>query len=215
MADKESRKKQITAKRREQILKAALEIFSHKGFSAATIPEIARFAGVAAGTIYLYFPSKRDLFVAVIENLLATPLVKIFEKDSQREFPLTLKEAIEDRFSVLQEKLQAFLVPLMGEIQRDPELRASFRDKVISPFLSRMEMMYRGRITTGEFRRMEPAVVVRLIGGMMIGINLIKSLEGKDSPLDGLSQSQLTDEVMNFILHGLMNNQKNFREITE
>ena len=59
----------ITARRQEQILAAALEIFSQKGYTAATIPEIARKAGLAAGTIYLYFPNKRDLFIKVIEEL--------------------------------------------------------------------------------------------------------------------------------------------------
>ena len=60
MPDRETRKKQILAKRQEQILKAAMEVFSRKGYAAATIPEIARLAGIAAGTIYLYYPSKRD-----------------------------------------------------------------------------------------------------------------------------------------------------------
>jgi AcrR family transcriptional regulator len=57
MTDRKSRKKEVTARRREQILKAATEVFIRKGFGAATIPEIARTAGLAAGTIYLYFPS--------------------------------------------------------------------------------------------------------------------------------------------------------------
>src|SRR4030042_3423802 len=81
MADKESRKKKITEKRRAQILKAATEVFSSKGYTAATIPEIARLAGIAAGTIYLYFPSKREMFIAVVKNvIITTPLLTLIGK---------------------------------------------------------------------------------------------------------------------------------------
>jgi AcrR family transcriptional regulator len=208
MADRESRKKEITARRQEQILKAALEIFSRKGFTGATIPDIALSAGVAAGTIYLYFPSKRELFVAVIENLLITPLIKIFEKDSALKFPVTLRVAIEDRLHILQENTLTFLLPLMGEIQRDPELRIYFMEKVFRPLLSRMELLYRSRIASGEFRQMDPAVAVRLVGGMMIGINLLRTMEGPASPFNRLSREQVSEEVMNFILYGLMNEEK-------
>jgi AcrR family transcriptional regulator len=207
MADRASRKKEITARRQEQILKSALDIFARKGFASATIPEIAKQAGVASGTIYLYYPSKRKLFIATIENLLVTPLIRIFEKDSQFEFPATLKQAIEERFKILQENMSTFLIPLMVEIQRDPELRAHFVEKVIVPLMSRMEVFYHSRIATGEFRQMDPAVVVRLIGGMMMGVNIIQAMEGENSPLNRLSRNQTGEEVMNFILFGVLQRQ--------
>ncbi len=48
MPDRESRKKQITAKRCRQILDAALDVFAQKGYTAATIPEIAKLAGAGS-----------------------------------------------------------------------------------------------------------------------------------------------------------------------
>lgn len=56
------------AAKRERILRAAIRIFSRKGFFNARVSEIARAAGVADGTIYLYFRSKDDLLIALFEE---------------------------------------------------------------------------------------------------------------------------------------------------
>ncbi|HHI96824.1 MAG TPA: TetR/AcrR family transcriptional regulator [Thermodesulfatator atlanticus] len=52
----------------EKILQAAIKVFAQKGFFNARISEIAKEAGVADGTIYLYFRSKYDLLVAIFER---------------------------------------------------------------------------------------------------------------------------------------------------
>jgi AcrR family transcriptional regulator len=58
--------------RTTEILDAARVVFSRKGFEGATIDAIALEAGVAKGTVYLYFESKRDLFLAALrEGVLA------------------------------------------------------------------------------------------------------------------------------------------------
>jgi len=50
-------------------LAAAREVFVERGFDGTTIADIARVAGVAAGTVYLYFPSKADIFAALYARL--------------------------------------------------------------------------------------------------------------------------------------------------
>jgi AcrR family transcriptional regulator len=51
--------------RRQDILEAALELFRDRGFDETTVQDIATAAGVAAGTVYLYFPSKEHVLVAL------------------------------------------------------------------------------------------------------------------------------------------------------
>ncbi len=53
------------AERREQILAAARAVFDEKGYELATVSEIVRRAGVAQGTFYLYFESKKDIVIAL------------------------------------------------------------------------------------------------------------------------------------------------------
>lgn len=54
--------------KRHRITEAAIEVFAEKGFSQARVSDVARRAGVADGTIYLYFKSKDDLLLSVFEQ---------------------------------------------------------------------------------------------------------------------------------------------------
>ena len=65
--------------RMRAIRAAALDVFSAKGFAAARLDDVALAAGVAKGTIYLYFKSKEDLFEAIVNTTLG-PLLETFEQ---------------------------------------------------------------------------------------------------------------------------------------
>src|SRR5438552_15301341 len=56
------------ADKRAAILRAAIEVFAGRGFFNAQVADVARAAGVAAGTVYLYFRSKDDLLVSIFEQ---------------------------------------------------------------------------------------------------------------------------------------------------
>jgi TetR/AcrR family fatty acid metabolism transcriptional regulator len=56
--------------KREAILKAATEVFARHGFFQSQVADVARAAGVAAGTVYLYFRSKDDLLVSLFERTM-------------------------------------------------------------------------------------------------------------------------------------------------
>ena len=58
------------ADKREAILRAATDIFAARGFFNAQVADVARAAGVAAGTVYLYFKSKDDLLVSIFERTM-------------------------------------------------------------------------------------------------------------------------------------------------
>ena len=60
-----------------KILQAAIEVISEKGLDQTSITDIVKRAGVAQGTFYLYFPSKKDLIPAIAEDLLSLTLEKI------------------------------------------------------------------------------------------------------------------------------------------
>jgi AcrR family transcriptional regulator len=206
MTEKKSRKEKLTAQRREQILKAALEVFSQKGFAAATIPEIAKAAGVAAGTIYLYYPSKRELFVAVIKSFIITPpLLNLINKIPQGDISSILKSIVKDRLDLVKNPTFARLPALMGDVQRDPELKALWLKDFLHPFLGQIAPGYGMMTMTGKFHRYNPDVIARLIGGLIIGFLMLKVIEGDTSPLNKMDEEKVTEDIVNFILHGLLN----------
>jgi TetR/AcrR family fatty acid metabolism transcriptional regulator len=58
------------ADKRDAILRAAIETFAAKGFFSAQVADVARSAGVAAGTVYLYFRGKDDLLISIFERTM-------------------------------------------------------------------------------------------------------------------------------------------------
>jgi AcrR family transcriptional regulator len=75
------------AARREAILAAALDEFAERGFAGARLEDVARRAGVAKGTIYLYFRDKEELFQELVRSALS-PFVAAIEGALSLDLPL-------------------------------------------------------------------------------------------------------------------------------
>src|SRR5438128_5665574 len=65
-----------SASKAEAILRAATDVFADRGFFNAQVADVARAAGVAAGTVYLYFRSKDDLLVSIFEKTMREALAE-------------------------------------------------------------------------------------------------------------------------------------------
>jgi TetR/AcrR family fatty acid metabolism transcriptional regulator len=75
--------------KRERIIAAAATLFGEKGYHSTTTAEIAESAGVAAGTIYIYFSSKEELLVAVFEEFLGVHMDRLREGIASESNPET------------------------------------------------------------------------------------------------------------------------------
>ena len=73
--------------KRRQILDAAVQIFARKGYFSSRVSEIARAAGVADGTIYLYFQNKEDIIVSVFADVLQRHLENAREEIARAHTP--------------------------------------------------------------------------------------------------------------------------------
>ena len=94
--------------KRERILEAAVKIFAEKGFYNAKVSDIARVAGVADGTIYLYFQSKDDLLISLFE-------------DRMEEVNENMRSALAQGGSPV-EKLRRALTMHLDLVQQHPQL---------------------------------------------------------------------------------------------
>jgi len=61
-----NRKKEAAEQRRQSILEAARMVFARKGYDASGVEDIAEQAGIGKGTLYLYFPSKEQIYLAAL-----------------------------------------------------------------------------------------------------------------------------------------------------
>jgi len=85
-----TKKEVLTEFRTAELLAAARRVFAEKGFHDATVEDIAELAGVAKGTVYLYFPSKQAAYWAALEH----DLVKLHEETRRK---VEAAEGLEDK----------------------------------------------------------------------------------------------------------------------
>lgn len=121
-----SKERQVEVRR--ALVRAAVDLFTEKGFAGASMREIAIRAGVAAGTIYNYFPTKEKIFFAYFDIRQEAVLDSLATETGFGEF--TLKE-----------KLQALIESLLESYQEDREfVAASFKTLLDSPMKTFTEL---------------------------------------------------------------------------
>lgn len=125
---------EATDERRRIILAAALEVFSRHGFAAARLDDVAAQAGVAKGTLYLYFPNKQTLF----EELIRGYVSPLFDKLAQDTLPNVPPQVFITQFfqmfrtQVLGTERQRILQLLITEGARFPAIAEFYHREVIS-----------------------------------------------------------------------------------
>ncbi|WP_454918144.1 TetR/AcrR family transcriptional regulator [Xanthobacter sediminis] len=139
--------------RRRDILEAALAEFAAHGFAEAKLDLVARRAGVAKGTLYLYFSDKEALFRALVEDTITCVLV---DADALvARFSGTTRELLDRLMALMAERVlhgpAAPLVRLMlGEGSRFPELAAFYHAQVVSRGLALIRQVAQRGLDRGE-----------------------------------------------------------------
>jgi AcrR family transcriptional regulator len=151
--------------RPQEILEAALAVFAEKGLAAARMDDIAARAGVTKGTIYLYFPSKNDVFKSLLSTHIAERLKTIgaIVDGFEGPTPQLIANVIRFAGSVLVNSENVVLPKIViSEITKFPELLRFYREEVIERGLGLWEAILKRGIARGEFREVPTAHVARL-----------------------------------------------------
>lgn len=165
------RRRPAPDERRRAILDAALESFAERGFSATRMEDVARRAGIAKGTLYLYFTDKEAMFEALVREA-ADPVfgeleqtLKTFE-GSTRDF---LRLVFMHLTSELVVSRRRHIVRLMlGEGERFPALSDFYYREVVARGLSLLRAvnaraLARGEITSDAALRFPQLIVAPAI----------------------------------------------------
>ena len=78
--------------KRQKIMQSAIKVFSRKGYSPAALDEVAKGAGIAKGTLYLYFHNKEDLFHSTIIHVIDNLSLILQDKIDETAPPLKILE---------------------------------------------------------------------------------------------------------------------------
>jgi AcrR family transcriptional regulator len=140
------------AERRATILEAALAEFSERGFSAARLDDVARRAGIAKGTIYLYFRDKETLFAELIRTRLV-PVVGTLQHLRDADIPVrVLAERLIDVFvdEVFATPRKDVIRLMIGEGTRFPKLAECYYREVLGPVMETLGDLLRRAHRRGE-----------------------------------------------------------------
>jgi TetR/AcrR family transcriptional regulator, fatty acid metabolism regulator protein len=186
-------KKRRAGDKRDRILKAAVKVFARAGFHATRVSEVAKAAGVADGTIYLYFKSKEELLTSLFEDRVEKLLAHMTE---QKNAPERLRAIIDMQLGLLEgerELAEVITVILRQSTKIMKELAAPH-------FLAYLDLIAKvvaeGQ-AAGDFRRdVSPNLAARAIFGALDGITLTWALGRAEQGALARAASQLGDVLL-------------------
>ena len=194
--------------RPQELLDAALTLFAEKGFAATRSEEVATLAGVSKGTLYLYFPSKEELFKAVVRTNLSTLIAE--------------GQGIADSYEGSTSELLRFLMQawwqrvgftsagsitkiIVAEVRNFPDLAQFWVDEVAAPAHRLLSQTLQRGIDRGEFRPVPVHHAVHALVAPSIFMAMHKHSIGA-CPVTGdvaLDETSVIDTQIDLMLRGL------------
>ncbi|MGE5224173.1 MAG: TetR/AcrR family transcriptional regulator [Omnitrophica WOR_2 bacterium] len=165
----------VSDERKSQIVGAAVEVFTEKGFDEARMDDIAEKTGLSKGTLYLYFKNKDDLIMAILDRIFQQEFSKL---ERLNRGDLSAVEAVRDFTQLMASEIGALLrlIPIIYQF-----LALAFRNRYVQhalqQYLNRymdflIPLIQRG-IDAGEFRAVDPREVAIAIGAIVEGTILL------------------------------------------
>ncbi len=157
----------------KRILEAAIQISNEKGFSSTTTSEIAKRAGIAEGTIFRYFKTKKDIMHGILlqavkiaaDKIVLTSLGKIFKNEEQKDLKAVLKDILIDRLELVQKFFPMFRV-ILSEALFHEDIREVMYNKLFSKMEQQILAFYKKMAESGQIRTdIEPMIIMRNIIG--------------------------------------------------
>ena len=169
--------------KRERILKAAIKVFAKNGFYATRVSEIAKAAGVADGTIYLYFKNKDDVLITIFEEGIERLLTILREvAESQDPFEDRIQRIIELQLGLMEEQRDLAEVVTVN-LRQSSRLLKQYATPLFMQYIDVIAGVVRDGQEEGAFRKdLNPRVVARSLFGAIDAILLTWALGEGDPP---------------------------------
>lgn len=190
--------------RPDEILDAALEEFTARGFEAARMEDIAKAAGLSKAAIYLYFPSKMALLEALIEAKVA-PLAKQAQMlaAAGAADPLKALKLLATVAAARMADPKVIAVPrlIIGISGRFPEIADYYRTHVVATARGALEQLIEAGVASGKIRKVDTAAVVRAFIGPLFFEAMWTHVLGGETALN--DPQKLIEQQFDVLLHGL------------
>ncbi len=204
----DSTRRRAPDERPQQILEAALEIFGEHGLIGARLEDIARRAGIAKGTIYLYFPNKEALFREVVRQTIIARLEQqalALGSDPDASAARQLDACMAQWWNYLgTEPFRTVYRLVVSELHRFPDLVEFYAAEVLTRGNRLIGGVIARGIAQGEFRAVDPYAAARMLSAMFITHSLWMGPNQAFMPtLQALSSDQVFAQLRDFAFHAL------------
>lgn len=192
--------------KQQKIVVAAIDMFAEKGFAATSTNEIAKKAGVAEGTIFRHWKTKKDLLLSIVSPMMVKMLAPFIIQDLNKvldkehaSFEDFLRAMIKNRQEFL-EKHMPILQILLQEIPFHPELRERFIEHVGKKVFARFVEIVEYYQAKGELVDLPAPTIIRLAASTIVGYFATKYVIARN--LDWDEEAEL-ERTIQFLLVGL------------
>lgn len=199
---------EMTEKQRN-ILRASVKLFAEKGFHASSTSEIAKEAGVAEGTIFRHYKSKKDILLAVVAPVLvkfAAPFIlkdvrEIFKEQAQKPFGEIITELYRNRLNLVVANEKHIRILLQEAFFHD-EIREALISTVFEDAKVMAQKLIEAKVDAGELRPLPSQAVFRAVLSAMIGLVLFRQVLDKDDYAAYSDEEQIAMTV-DILLNGI------------
>ncbi len=207
VAERPEKRERRKEARPGELLAAALDLFVEKGFAATRAEEVAQRAGVSKGTLFLYFPSKEELFKAVVREHLSGTISDAFGEI--QHYPGSSSELV--HYLMLQwwerygnTKASGISKLMMSEANNFPELAQFYQNEVIIPGHQLIQKVIERGIASGEFRQVDVEYAVfSMLAPIMFLIMWKHSLSGCCPSGEKIEPLRYLSVQADIVAHGL------------
>lgn len=192
--------------KQKKIILSAIETFSEKGYAATSTSEIAKKAGVAEGTIFRHYKTKKELLMSIvtplITKLIGPIIINDFNKVLDQQFDQVedfLRATIENRKELFIKLLPVIKI-MLQEIPFHPEWREQFLEQVSKQVFNRVTAVIKSYQEKGQLIDMPPESVARLAITNILGYLMTRYILFPNRQWDDELE---TERTIQFIMHGL------------
>ncbi|MUV37763.1 putative HTH-type transcriptional regulator YvkB [Lentibacillus sp. JNUCC-1] len=197
---------QMTPKQR-QIVQAAIELISEKGYAATSTSEIAKRAGVAEGTIFRHYKTKQDLLFAIVHPVIIQSLAPVFadqfvDEVFRKSHPSAedfLFHFIQNRFEFVKQNLPVIKIVLQ-ELAFQPEIQSTYKRTFMEKVYPAMNRTLEHLKATGEFRDLDNEQIIRLVAPTIMGFLMTRFIIQPNKTWNDTEEIKTT---VTYIMQGL------------
>jgi AcrR family transcriptional regulator len=191
--------KALWASRREQILETAAKLFAKHGYADTDTQLLAEELGIGKGTIYRYFPSKQDIFLAAVDRVMRQLRTVIDASIEEVNDPL-------DQIATAIRTYLAFFAEHPDFVELLMQERAQFKDRKKPTYFQHREAniepwraKYRALIAAGRIRNMPVERITDVMSDLVYGTMFTNYFTGPRKPPEAQAK-----DILDVVFHGIL-----------